>query len=102
MIRRAPRSTLFPYTTLFRSGDERGDLLGALGEAAGDGVEGGGPHVRGGGGELPAHPRGLGDRGLDVVGGRGGGPAGERPVVRGRSEEHTSELQSRQYLVCLL
>src|SRR2546422_10187183 len=72
MIRRPPRSTLFPYTTLFRS-----------------------PH------RLPApvsaHPgrrRGAGD------GARGpGGDTGDRDL---RSEEHTSELQSRLHLVCRL
>src|SRR3712207_7614566 len=63
MIRRPPRSTLFPYTTLFRSGGS------------------------------PSRP--------------GSGP-GARPRIRHlgwwsrRSEEHTSELQSRQYLVCRL
>src|SRR5258707_9790476 len=62
MIRRPPRSTLFPYTTLFRS------------PAAGPGP---GAHVR--------RDRGLGFR--------------VRPA--GKLEEHTSELQSRQYLVCL-
>src|SRR3712207_8275699 len=78
MIRRPPRSTLFPYTTLFRSpAHPRGRPLPA-GPAPGPG--------RGG----PAEP----------AGGRGGadhGLAGDR-----RSEEHTSELQSRQYLVCRL
>src|SRR3989442_4574807 len=70
MIRRPPRSTLFPYTTLFRSGrpharSDRGDLdpqsLRRIRHRAG-----------------PAHPRGR------------------------RSEEHTSELQSRPHLVCRL
>src|SRR3712207_7158772 len=79
MIRRPPRSTLFPYTTLFRS-------------------------------QHPSH-RGTGRRV-----GRGSDPAGKsvheevrtpaRLPARGerrvRSEEHTSELQSRQYLVCRL
>src|ERR1035437_2843779 len=62
MIRRPPRSTLFPYTTLFRSMGSRSPPGG------------------------PAHRRwrGIGSRSLD------------------RSEEHTSELQSRQYLVCRL
>src|SRR5258707_3066632 len=88
MIRRPPRSTLFPYTTLFRS------KIGGL------------AHVRTGRvGQL------LPDR-------RRGGGRADRPSVRGhdidrrkafahdhelkRSEEHTSELQSRQYLVCRL
>src|SRR3712207_7907273 len=82
MIRRPPRSTLFPYTTLFRSG---------------------------------AHQHGAGHVGTPLV------PAEQlelernrereqrighqpecRPAAEVRSEEHTSELQSRQYLVCRL
>src|SRR3989449_7604050 len=81
MIRRPPRSTLFPYTTLFRS------LPGRLGQEK----------CRQDGGI--AHR--LGERtGHDVE------RALERGVVRGhdvvRSEEHTSELQSRLHLVCRL
>src|SRR3712207_8063988 len=75
MIRRPPRSTLFPYTTLFRSGP-------ALGEPAVGDL-----------GRLGRAPLALADA-LDVVAVRG-------PAL-GRSEEHTSELQSRQYLVCRL
>src|SRR3712207_8500828 len=77
MIRRPPRSTLFPYTTLFRSSlrlsrldlvEDRlgGDILLDFAELFVD---------------LGLHPEPVGD---------------------GRSEEHTSELQSRQYLVCRL
>src|SRR3712207_7553750 len=68
MIRRPPRSTLFPYTTLFRS-----DHLAALAGSPCD----------------PGSPRGFGE----IV---------SRPDRDRRSEEHTSELQSRQYLVCRL
>src|SRR2546425_5395832 len=76
MIRRPPRSTLFPYTTLFRSGaggrdpawDERPEHLG-------------GPHRR---------PLGRGPH------------HAVRPRAEPRSEEHTSELQSLAYLVCRL
>src|SRR2546425_6009136 len=74
MIRRPPRSTLFPYTTLFRSAvDDPGaahavELLG--------------------GGEQPNHPRIQ--------------PRPARRRRRARSEEHTSELQSLAYLVCRL
>src|SRR5215203_5672059 len=68
MIRRPPRSTLFPYTTLFRSCRHRA---------------------------ARAARRTRRER-----------PAGQRPRARrpapARSEEHTSELQSRQYLVCRL
>src|SRR3712207_8594121 len=88
MIRRPPRSTLFPYTTLFRSGELDGGLQG---------VGPGGPEL-GLRAHLRAHLRAplvlfvLGER-------RAGG--GEHQTEH-RSEEHTSELQSRQYLVCRL
>src|SRR3712207_7721252 len=82
MIRRPPRSTLFPYTTLFRSDL---DQLGRVGVQV--------DHVAGllGRGRPGVH------RDPDVG-------LGERRGVVGavRSEEHTSELQSRQYLVCRL
>src|SRR3712207_6850202 len=94
MIRRPPRSTLFPYTTLFRSGLR---VLDSLGNRA-----------------LP-EPLGQRDHGADNVGVRRvaddvGHEAtvdlqvGDREVLEEgeRSEEHTSELQSRQYLVCRL
>src|SRR3712207_7829413 len=100
MIRRPPRSTLFPYTTLFRSLARVQAVEHLGGERAGD---------------RPAGERGEGDdaderalEGADVVGDALGDRlqralVGERePVVRRRSEEHTSELQSRQYLVCRL
>src|SRR3712207_8520602 len=96
MIRRPPRSTLFPYTTLFRSVVEAGGRRPV-------------PRERG------ARAR----RALPVAGGAGEGLAARvREVeseaaedrleavalveVEVRSEEHTSELQSRQYLVCRL
>src|SRR3712207_8871595 len=63
MIRRPPRSTLFPYTTLFRS---TSDAASKLGTSSSDGT------------------------------------SGVATSVPSRSEEHTSELQSRQYLVCRL
>src|SRR3712207_8593884 len=72
MIRRPPRSTLFPYTTLFRSRRCKAGFSRDLGEEG----------------------RFLGA----ADGDRGAG--GQRRLVR--SEEHTSELQSRQYLVCRL
>src|SRR3712207_8641238 len=92
MIRRPPRSTLFPYTTLFRSRPLR---------PAGRGFAAG-PVARGD--RLPGRrPRGIrGRRARSGV--RGGGARGRRggSLSAGRSEEHTSELQSRQYLVCRL
>src|SRR3712207_7378437 len=82
MIRRPPRSTLFPYTTLFRSRRALSNPLNDL---------------------LPKKPLRpeqqederdhVGEPGLDAA-------ADQRAPVR--SEEHTSELQSRQYLVCRL
>src|SRR3712207_7503114 len=84
MMRRPPRSTLFPYTTLFRSPAYA--------------------RVDGGGEQLPdaVRRRALGlpaPRGHQVQPARLGGLDVRGPV---RSEEHTSELQSRQYLVCRL
>src|SRR5438874_9953932 len=83
MIRRPPRSTLFPYTTLFRSGEQ---VAGRVLEDQ--------RHQRTA--EVP--PVGL----AGVVQGDAGhpGPAGGTSAVR--SEEHTSELQSRRDLVCRL
>src|SRR3712207_7672990 len=80
MIRRPPRSTLFPYTTLFRSlADEVADVVVV---------------------ELRRRVGGdLGDPLLAV----GDDVEALEPLERvRRSEEHTSELQSRQYLVCRL
>src|SRR3712207_8738515 len=84
MIRRPPRSTLFPYTTLFRSRDH----------------------------ELVCCPQVVGQRGVRIHRAHEVLPGLERPHAEdeprreignlSRSEEHTSELQSRQYLVCRL
>src|SRR5689334_24824693 len=83
MIRRPPRSTLFPYTTLFRSGPAR-----AVGEHA-DGPARLQRHHREDDGRLGPRSAAL----HDVHG----------PVrTRRRSEEHTSELQSQFHLVCRL
>src|SRR3712207_8692449 len=91
MIRRPPRSTLFPYTTLFRSVAARvrqPDHLGAAGlRLHQEGGEVGGPGE--GRAHRAQHPPA---RRLDE--------AARVPLQR--SEEHTSELQSRQYLVCRL
>src|SRR3712207_7161541 len=91
MIRRPPRSTLFPYTTLFRSDRRLGELL--LDVLVDEEPAGADAHLAVVA-ELADHRR-LGD---DLrVGVR---EDDERGVAR--SEEHTSELQSRQYLVCRL
>src|SRR3712207_8951810 len=87
MSRRPPRSTLFPYTTRFRSTRHPRQLRQSGRHADADGGEG---LERRGQGRLDAEPHPLGPLRRT----RGGG---ER-----RSEEHTSELQSRQYLVCRL
>src|SRR3712207_7153525 len=91
MIRRPPRSTLFPYTTLFRSGprDPVPPNVAVL-------LSGGRAEFR--------HPQSsaIHDQALALA------PEGavdidtEYTKRAGRSEEHTSELQSRQYLVCRL
>src|SRR3712207_8851763 len=85
MIRRPPRSTLFPYTTLFRS------LVVAPQSSGQDGYS-----------EISFDERIIGDDLLDSL--MADIPTFEgfvHPTVK-RSEEHTSELQSRQYLVCRL
>src|SRR3712207_8201760 len=93
MIRRPPRSPLFPYPTLFRSagcGCVVGHVLVSL-------ISGrSGPHLK----------RRTGSPRIDIVGEETPepGPATVAKCYRPapRSEEHTSELQSRQYLVCRL
>src|SRR3712207_8148710 len=95
MIRRPPRSTLFPYTTLFRSVDDfvRPELSGTLQPRVGQVYS-----------DDPAWPVELGGHnGRESHGSgadHGDGVAWLDLAVR--SEEHTSELQSRQYLVCRL
>src|SRR3712207_7055272 len=83
MIRRPPRSTLFPYTTLFRS------------RRAGDGADGGGRSLNAVRTRSDSEGETVSERALT---------SGllSAAVVWNRSEEHTSELQSRQYLVCRL
>src|SRR3712207_7087239 len=95
MIRRPPRSTLFPYTTLFRSGRRPCRDRGGR-RRLGVGRGGGGRRRRALGGARRL-PRARGTRAGPVRAG-----AGARLGPRDRSEEHTSELQSRQYLVCRL
>src|SRR3712207_8085379 len=80
MIRRPPRSTLFPYTTLFRS-SVTSDVLYTIGTIA----------------RIGQLQRGLSGMQLLLNGERRG-----IAIHYSRSEEHTSELQSRQYLVCRL
>src|SRR3712207_8855275 len=85
MIRRPPRSTLFPYTTLFRSLFYRGRGLHRTGHKASPQERARARLLHRDGGQAHQARRGHHDDPLDP-----------------RSEEHTSELQSRQYLVCRL
>src|SRR3712207_8682203 len=96
MMRRPPRSTLFPYTPLFRSAHRHAQPAVLLGEGVAEEA-----HVGG------LRPQVVGDPvlGLDLL------LAGHDRLAHqpahgipdlARSEEHTSELQSRQYLVCRL
>src|SRR3712207_8928466 len=80
MIRRPPRSTLFPYTTLFRSGG------GAYGRIVAN--------------IWPMKPSGV--QLMSPMRPPGRATRTSSSAVGWRSEEHTSELQSRQYLVCRL
>src|SRR3712207_7671375 len=82
MIRRPPRSTLFPYTTLFRSEaplEQREQSVAPIRNTRVDGVAG-----------------------CIEVAGADAEHGLRTHAIRERSEEHTSELQSRQYLVCRL
>src|SRR3712207_7833171 len=99
MIRRPPRSTLFPYTTLFRSYRVVDSAYFAT-----LGI----PLVRGRGftaADRPGAPHAaLVNQAMAQKFWPGADPIGHRirPPGMDRSEEHTSELQSRQYLVCRL
>src|SRR3712207_8635173 len=101
MIRRPPRSTLFPYTTLFRSRMDAGGPASIAGAEASELPDGGRGTVDTNIGKV------LGRKTPDHTGGTIGGDVGIRALpgsadAADRSEEHTSELQSRQYLVCRL
>src|SRR3712207_7181960 len=95
MIRRPPRSTLFPYTTLFRSRGRR--QAGPLVELVLEGIGALDPGVGGPGAAAAAL---VDDR--DPRTHRPGDGVERHRAHQARSEEHTSELQSRQYLVCRL
>src|SRR3712207_8028935 len=84
MIRRPPRSTLFPYTTLFRS--HHGKQLWTKRRTA----------------SRPQPPACTAAAPQALVRAAPGPHIWDRPTPISRSEEHTSELQSRQYLVCRL
>src|SRR2546430_7229567 len=92
MIRRPPRSTLFPYTTLFRSDSRRGGGRGAARAREGPG--------------RPLSDHRTVRRSVEHAVGRdrgtSSGHTGPRGQASARSEEHTSELQSQSNLVCRL
>src|SRR3712207_8625980 len=90
MIRRPPRSTLFPYTTLFRS-RRPAPVKSAAARRVTCGVRRGGWRRASGRARARGQPRARSKTGKGC----------SRDAGR-RSEEHTSELQSRQYLVCRL
>src|SRR3712207_8331548 len=96
MIRRPPRSTLFPYTTLCRSGHT---MVDPVGPPCVCGLRGCWERYSSGAG-LARMARDAAEAGnLDVGVQR---ICGDPAAIRGGSEEHTSELQSRQYLGCRL
>src|SRR2546427_9494871 len=93
MIRRPPRSTLFPYTTLFRSGETRtiAEVTRAVARVKGDE-----PRL-----QLLVNALVTLGRG-DGWGSTNANAAALRALAERRSEEHTSELQSQSNLVCRL
>src|SRR3712207_9335251 len=102
MIRRPPRSTLFPYTTLFRSSVK--EFLKKENIAFNDnlflaGYSEGGYVTLAAAQEIENNP----EHNLKLTGAAAGAGGYElTEMLKTRSEEHTSELQSRQYLVCRL
>src|SRR3712207_8977710 len=90
MIRRPPRSTLFPYTTLFRSLQAEGIKASQILTAEGE--------------KQSAVLKAEGAKQAAILRAEGESKAIETvfQAIHERSEEHTSELQSRQYLVCRL
>src|SRR3712207_7469547 len=89
MIRRPPRSTLFPYPTLFRSWPGMGADGSCFGRRRGTGMD---VTAR-----SPAHNPAVPNRTASRI-----AALFLAALAAARSEEHTSELQSRQYLVCRL
>src|SRR3712207_8765165 len=94
MIRRPPRSTLFPYTTLFRSGSSEARIFRRRSRIAYSNRK------------RDTSPRTLADAACSSLAMSPGLSIaildGSVAITAERSEEHTSELQSRQYLVCRL
>src|SRR5258705_5382108 len=82
MIRRPPRPTLFPYTTLFRSGNEEEERRRLANEMMNNEIE------------MAGEKEFQGDKSSSMI-------SKEQPISH-RSEEHTSELQSLRHLVCRL
>src|SRR3712207_8503425 len=94
MIRRPPRSTLFPYTTLFRSGCMGQDCVHSVCGCVGCGAC---QQQRTCASQMATYGIGPTFQSLKLL-----GVPVPRASLTQRSEEHTSELQSRQYLVCRL
>src|SRR3712207_7598031 len=94
MIRHPPRSPLFPYTTLFRSATGREKSLKSVPTGCSSAKDAHDGEATAGFEDAAGLPQGT-SRVPELV---------QRPAADGsrRSEEHTSELQSRQYLVCRL
>src|SRR5947209_14244023 len=98
MIQRPPRSTLFPYTTLFRSKPlNRSEARGGSGKLRRHRGKIVMKREAGHGGAAVSGSTKIGSQGIARLEGSSGARG-----HRTRSEEHTSELQSRQYLVCRL
>src|SRR5262245_63147136 len=101
MVRRPPRSTLFPYTTLFRSLDRGGHWIERYLHLSGDQID---EHWAGAAIRYMSHVD-TGHHLEKLAGNMQRGPVAARSHVdlsRVRSEEHTSELQSLRHLVCRL
>src|SRR2546430_10480770 len=99
MIRRPPRSPLFPYTTLFRSVDGILRLRTSESHRLTDDLQ----QLHAKSGLLAELSMGLAcESAVPVPAGEVQEPEGQVPVSDGRSEEHTSELQSQSNLVCRL
>src|SRR3712207_9345300 len=102
MIRRPPRSTLFPYTTLFRSSCDLAESRGVLRNRGECTVQVPAPFEYERATSVDNALELLGRLGPEARVVAGGHSLLPMMKLRLRSEEHTSELQSRQYLVCRL
>src|SRR2546430_15118707 len=102
MIRRPPRSTLFPYTTLFRSDFFNAKQYPTISFKSTSVKKGEGANMLQVTGDLTMHGVTKSVTVPVELTGKGEFPKGTPCIVRSRSEEHTSELQSQSNLVCRL